>query len=63
LEGTDFQKESGPRCKNSYGETISYKKLAETVGGPKAVRAVGQQTANQSQLLFRAIELSDMMAV
>lgn len=42
LEGTDFQKRVWTALqKIPYGETISYKKLAETVGSPKAVRAVG----------------------
>ena len=42
LEGTDFQKRVWTALqKIPYGETISYKKLAETVGNPKAVRAVG----------------------
>jgi methylated-DNA-[protein]-cysteine S-methyltransferase len=42
LEGTDFQKRVWTALqKIPYGQTISYKKLAETVGSPKAVRAVG----------------------
>ena len=42
LQGTDFQKRVWTALqKIPYGETISYKKLAETVGSPKAVRAVG----------------------
>jgi methylated-DNA-[protein]-cysteine S-methyltransferase len=42
LEGTDFQKKVWTALQQiPYGETISYKKLAETVGSPKAVRAVG----------------------
>jgi methylated-DNA-[protein]-cysteine S-methyltransferase len=42
LEGTDFQKKVWTALQEiPYGETISYKKLAEAVGRPKAVRAVG----------------------
>ncbi len=42
LEGTDFQKTVWTALRKiPYGETISYKKLAEMVGNPRAVRAVG----------------------
>jgi len=42
LEGTDFQKRIWTALQNiHYGETVSYKMLAERVGSPKAVRAVG----------------------
>ena len=42
LEGTAFQKKVWTALQEiPYGETISYKELAETVGTPKAVRAVG----------------------
>jgi len=42
LEGTAFQKKVWTALKNiPYGETISYKTLAQRVGSPKAVRAVG----------------------
>src|SRR6266478_7461914 len=42
LEGTDFQKRVWTALRKiPYGETISYKELAEIVGSPKAVRAVG----------------------
>jgi methylated-DNA-[protein]-cysteine S-methyltransferase len=42
LEGTDFQKRVWNALRKiSYGETISYKQLAEMIGSPKAVRAVG----------------------
>ena len=42
LEGTTFQKKIWTALKNiPYGETISYKTLAQRVGSPKAVRAVG----------------------
>lgn len=41
LIGTDFQKSVWSElCKISYGETISYKRLAENIGLPKAIRAV-----------------------
>src|SRR5207253_2396282 len=39
LEGTDFQKRIWTALQNiPYGETVSYKMLAERVGSPKAVR-------------------------
>ncbi len=42
LEGTAFQKKVWTALKNiPYGETVSYKTLAERVGSPRAVRAVG----------------------
>jgi methylated-DNA-[protein]-cysteine S-methyltransferase len=42
LEGTDFQKRVWAALRKiPYGETISYKELAERIGSPKAVRAVG----------------------
>ncbi len=42
LEGTDFQKRVWTALRKiPYGETISYKELAEMIGRPKAVRAVG----------------------
>jgi len=42
LEGTTFQKKVWTALKDiPYGETISYKTLAQRVGSPKAVRAVG----------------------
>jgi methylated-DNA-[protein]-cysteine S-methyltransferase len=41
-EGTDFQRAVWSELQNiPYGETISYKELAERIGRPKAVRAVG----------------------
>src|SRR5262249_2899571 len=41
-EGTDFQPAVWSELrKMPYGETISYKQLAERIGKPKAVRAVG----------------------
>jgi methylated-DNA-[protein]-cysteine S-methyltransferase len=42
LEGTGFQNRVWTALQNiPYGETVSYKQLAERVGSPKAVRAVG----------------------
>jgi methylated-DNA-[protein]-cysteine S-methyltransferase len=41
-DGTDFQKEVWRRLlKIPYGETITYSELAESIGHPSAVRAVG----------------------
>ena len=40
--GTDFQKKVwSALCRIPYGETRSYKDIAEKIGNPKAVRAVG----------------------
>jgi methylated-DNA-[protein]-cysteine S-methyltransferase len=42
-EGTSFQKKVWQAlCEIPYGETVSYKDIAERIGSPKAVRAVGQ---------------------
>lgn len=42
LRGTDFQKNVWNELRKiPYGETISYKELAERIGNPKACRAVG----------------------
>jgi len=42
LEGSDFQKRVWTALRKiPYGETISYKELAEMIGSPRAVRAVG----------------------
>ena len=42
LEGTDFQKTVWTALRQiPYGETISYKQLAQRIGKPRAVRAVG----------------------
>lgn len=47
LEGTDFQRRVWNVLRGiPYGETISYLQLAERIGNPKAVRAVG--LANRS---------------
>ena len=41
-EGTEFQRAVWSELQNiPYGETISYKGLADRIGKPKAVRAVG----------------------
>lgn len=41
-EGTEFQRAVWSELRNiPYGETISYKELADRIGKPKAVRAVG----------------------
>jgi len=41
-KGTDFQKRVWRAlCDIPYGETRSYKQIAEAIGNPKAVRAVG----------------------
>ena len=42
LRGTDFQKSAWHALTEiPYGETRSYKQIAEIIGNPKAVRAVG----------------------
>ncbi|UJF32810.1 methylated-DNA--[protein]-cysteine S-methyltransferase [Paenibacillus hexagrammi] len=42
LHGTEFQKRVWTGlCSVAYGETASYKQIAESIGSPKAVRAVG----------------------
>lgn len=42
MEGTDFQRRVWNALREiPYGETISYLQLAERIGNPKAVRAVG----------------------
>ncbi len=41
-KGTEFQKRVwNALCEIPYGETRSYKQIAEAIGNPKAVRAVG----------------------
>lgn len=41
--GTEFQKRVWKGlCGIPYGETVSYRQLAENIGSPKAFRAVGQ---------------------
>ncbi|HET8963966.1 MAG TPA: methylated-DNA--[protein]-cysteine S-methyltransferase [Chitinophagales bacterium] len=47
--GTDFQKEVWKKLKTiPYGETISYLKLANMVGGPHYSRAVGTANGNNT---------------
>jgi len=42
LHGTDFQKRVWQAlCEVAYGRTASYKQIAQALGDPKAVRAVG----------------------
>lgn len=42
LEGTDFQKQVWVELMRiPYGETRTYKEIAEAIGNPKAVRAIG----------------------
>ena len=42
MKGTDFQKKVwSALCSIPYGETRSYGEIAEMIGNPKAVRAVG----------------------
>ena len=50
-QGTDFQKRVWKAlCEIPYGETRSYKQIAEAIGNPKAVRAVGMAN-NRNPLL------------
>ena len=52
LKGTDFQKQVWMAlCDIPYGETRSYKQIAESIGNPKAVRAVGMAN-NRNPLLI-----------
>ena len=42
VNGTEFQKNVwNELCKINYGDTVSYKEIAERIGNPKACRAVG----------------------
>ena len=51
-QGTDFQKRVWKAlCDIPYGETRSYKQIAEAIGSPKAVRAVGMAN-NRNPLLI-----------
>ena len=51
LEGTEFQKKVWTSLVAiPYGETVSYKTLAERVGSPKAVRAVGAANARRRKI-------------
>lgn len=50
IEGTDFRKNVWQALSNiPYGVTKSYQEIAEIIGNPKAVRAIGQ--ANKSNPL------------
>ena len=52
LQGTDFQQQVWKAlCDIPYGETRSYKQIAEAIGNPKAVRAVGMAN-NRNPLLI-----------
>ena len=43
IEGTEFRKKVWKTlCEIPYGEVRNYLQIAETIGNPKAVRAVGQ---------------------
>ena len=54
LNGTPFQKKVwAALCEIPYGETRSYKDIAEAVGSPKAFRAVGM--ANHANPIFIAV--------
>ena len=50
--GTEFQKRVWKAlCEIPYGETRTYKQIAEAIGNPKAVRAVGMAN-NRNPLLI-----------
>ena len=50
--GTEFQQQVWKAlCDIPYGETRSYKQIAETIGNPRAVRAVGMAN-NRNPLLI-----------
>ena len=52
MEGTAFQQQVWTAlCDIPYGETRSYKQIAESIGNPKAVRAVGMAN-NRNPLLI-----------
>ncbi|MBU3190431.1 methylated-DNA--[protein]-cysteine S-methyltransferase [Clostridium bowmanii] len=47
IEGTDFRKKVWKALQDiPYGETRNYLQIAEAIGNPKAVRAVGQANKN-----------------
>jgi methylated-DNA-[protein]-cysteine S-methyltransferase len=54
IEGTDFRKKVwGALQRIPYGEVRSYAEVAEMIGNPKAVRAVGQANkANQIPIII-----------
>ena len=52
LKGTPFQQQVWKAlCEIPYGETRSYKQIAEAIGNPKSVRAVGMAN-NRNPLLI-----------
>lgn len=51
-KGTDFQKKVWRELQNTpYGETLSYKDIAERIGNPKAARAIGMAN-NKNPILI-----------
>ncbi|MBO3444738.1 methylated-DNA--[protein]-cysteine S-methyltransferase [Clostridium sp. CCUG 7971] len=51
-EGTEFQKKVWKELQNTpYGETLSYKDIAEKIGNPKASRAIGMAN-NKNPILI-----------
>ncbi len=53
LDGTEFQKKVwNALLEIPYGETRSYKEIAEAIGNPKAVRAVGSANNKNPVLLL-----------
>ncbi len=53
IKGTEFQKEVWKALTEiPYGETRSYGQIAEAIGNPKAVRAVGMANNKNPLLLF-----------
>lgn len=52
LKGTDFQKQVWQAlCKIPYGQTRTYKQIAEAIGNPKGVRAIGMAN-NRNPLII-----------
>ncbi len=52
-QGTEFQKKVwNALCSIPYGETRSYKQIAEQVGNPKAARAVGMANNKNPIMIF-----------
>ncbi len=52
-EGTEFQKKVWDAlCNIPYGETRSYKQVAEAVGNPKASRAIGMANNRNPIMIF-----------
>jgi len=53
IEGTDFQtKVWNELCNIPYAKTISYQELAERIGNPKSVRAVGTTNGRNPLSIF-----------